>query len=76
MSANIEVGYCDICHKRDQLLRKYYYYSIECGCCGGNNHFEIVSYCKNCNPKPPHRISAIVDPVEKTEASEWRYLHG
>lgn len=61
---DIEMGYCDICHKRAELQRKYYNYPINCECCGGQYHFEIVKYCKDCKPIPPHRISAIVKPIE------------
>ena len=60
----IEVGYCDICHKQAQVQRKYYHYDVNCECCG-NNHFEIVKYCENCKPKPPHRISVIMTPIEE-----------
>lgn len=62
---DIEMGYCDICHKYEQLQRKYYYYDIDCECCGGQHHFEIVKYCKNCAPKPPKRILAIVNPISE-----------
>lgn len=61
---DIEIGYCDICHQKTQIQRQYYYYDIDCECCGGK-HFEIIRYCSNCMPHPPHRISAIVLPIEK-----------
>lgn len=61
---DIEINYCDICHKQTQIQRKYYHYDIDCECCGGN-HFEIIKHCKNCKPKPPHRISAIMTPIEE-----------
>lgn len=61
-----EDGYCDICHKKGQITRDYYYYDINCECCGGDLHFEIVRHCQNCKPKPPKRISAIVKPIESS----------
>lgn len=61
------MDYCDICHQKKQIQRKYYYYPVNCECCGGTTHFEYVRYCKDCEPKPPHRISAIVKPIEKVE---------
>ena len=63
MSNEIEIDYCDICHKKTQVSRKYYHYNIACECCG-STHFEIVRYCKNCTPRPPYRISAIVEPYD------------
>ena len=62
---DIEMGYCDICHKYEQLQRKYYNYNINCDCCGGQYHFEAVKYCKNCKPKPPEWIRAQVNPIQK-----------
>lgn len=63
MGGEIEIDYCDICHKKTQVQRKYYHYNVACECCG-TNHFEIVRYCKDCVPRPPHRISAIVLPYD------------
>ena len=60
---DIEIDYCDICHEKTQINRKYYHYPINCECCGGTTHFEIVRYCNNCTPKPPHWIKAIVTPI-------------
>jgi hypothetical protein len=60
---DIEVGYCDICHKKAQLQRKYYYYDVNCDCCGSSQgHFEIVKYCDECTPKPPKRINVMMEP--------------
>ena len=60
---NIEVDYCDICHKKKQVRRKYYYYDINCDCCGSSRgHFEIVRYCDKCTPKPPKRINIVMEP--------------
>ena len=61
--SDIEIDYCDICHEKTQINRKYYHYPINCECCGGTTHFEIVRYCNNCTPKPPHWIKAIVTPI-------------
>lgn len=60
---DMEVDYCDICHKKKPVTRRYYHYHINCECCGGE-HFEIVRHCKDCRPQPPHRISAIVKPYD------------
>ena len=65
MSGDIEVDYCDICHEKKQVSRKYYHYNLNCQCCGGQYHFEIVRYCKDCEPKPPKYISAEVSPIER-----------
>ena len=65
MCGSIEIGTCNICGKTNiQLVRKYYYYKIQCKCCGAkhknvNVHFELVRHCNNCNPKPPRRISFV-----------------
>lgn len=53
MSSEIEMGYCDSCHQYKQVQRKYYHYAINCECCGGTTHFEIVRYCEDCTPCPP-----------------------
>lgn len=63
MSGEIETGVCDVCGEYKQINRKYYHYPINCECCGGQYHFEIVRYCKDCIPVPPRRISAIVKPI-------------
>ena len=61
---DIEVDYCDICHQKKQVSRKYYYYGIACDCCGSSNgHFEIVRHCEDCTPQPPKYISVMMDPV-------------
>lgn len=61
---DIEMGYCDFCHKLKPLQRKYYDYGINCKCCGSpRGHFEIVKYCANCKPVPPKRISAEMEPM-------------
>ena len=63
MCEEVEVSYCDICHKKTQVNRRYYHYHIDCDCCGGD-HFEMVRYCKDCTPVPPKRISAKVEPYD------------
>ena len=65
MSGCIEIRKCSICGKNHiQVNRKYYYYKINCECCGAkhkniNVHFEIVYHCSSCIPKPPRRISFV-----------------
>lgn len=62
---DIEVRQCQMCgSEKVQVQRQYYYYNISCECCGEktSDHFEIVYYCNDCSPKPPHRISAVVLP--------------
>jgi len=51
--------------KDTQLNRKYYKYDIKCNCCNGefDNHFEIIKYCNNCEPKPPEKISVNIKPI-------------
>ena len=51
--SDIEMDYCDVCHQYKQVQRKYYHYPLNCECCGGQYHFEIVKYCNDCEPKPP-----------------------
>lgn len=60
----IEIDYCDICHKKTQVFRKYYYYDIDCECCG-KKHFEIIRYCKDCKPEPPKYTTVILHPIEE-----------
>lgn len=65
MGKDIETGTCFNCKSEGQILRKYYYYLIPCDCCNSknDNHFEIVKHCITCKPKPPVRISLIIDPI-------------
>lgn len=52
-----EIGTCDVCGRENvQLARKYYNYDIKCAC-HSPNHFEIVFYCKNCEPKEPEETT-------------------
>ena len=63
-AGEIELGTCDVCHKKEVAVsRKYYKYPIPCDCCnklGIPPHLEIVRYCKDCTPVPPRRISVIM----------------
>ena len=73
---DIEIGYCDICHNKTQVTRQYYHYDINCECCGGPHHFEIVKYCKECKPRPPKYINAEVIPIEEQSRfnpENWEY---
>ena len=73
---DIETDYCDICHEKKQVSRKYYNYPINCECCGGQYHFEIVKYCDKCEPSPPKWIKAEVKPIEesrKIKPENWEY---
>ena len=61
---DIEISYCDICYEKAQVKRKYYYYEIDCECCGSpHGHFEIVKYCNKCEPKPPKWVTVKKQPV-------------
>lgn len=52
-----EIGTCDVCGRENvPLARKYYNYDIKCAC-HSPNHFEIVFYCKNCEPKEPEETT-------------------
>lgn len=64
---DIESGNCDICKATDvQISRRYYHYDIKCDCCNGkeDNHFEIVRYCANCQPKPPRKATVHIQPID------------
>lgn len=58
-----EQAICSICWELKIVDRKYYRYAIECECCWWWKHFEIVRYCKDCEPKPPTSIKANVIPL-------------
>lgn len=47
-----EYGTCNICGKKAMVNKKYYYYNIPCEC-HNKGHFDIVYYCKDCQPQPP-----------------------
>lgn len=52
MSGDIEVNVCSTCKKTKPVSRKYYHYDIKCEC-HSPDHFEIVWYCEDCQPKEP-----------------------
>jgi len=63
---DIEYGECDICGIQGVLERKYYRYDIKCDCCNSkkDDHFEIVRFCSNCQPKPPSVIRVVMKPIK------------
>ena len=71
---DVEYDKCDICGVEGILSRKYYRYPIKCDCCNSKNdpHFEIVRYCKNCEPKPPRRVSVVMNPLTEIELREFK----
>lgn len=71
--SDIEKSVCDICGNVKEVNRKYYEYSIPCDCCNRKEdyHFEIVRYCSECTPKPPGRISVVLQPVSQ----HFNYIH-
>lgn len=61
-----EYGKCEICGKETQLDRTYFYYPINCKCCG-KEHFEMIRHCSDCEPSWPLAISPrLVDYVGRT----------
>lgn len=56
-----ELDVCSCCGKKTVVMRKYYHYSVDCDCCNGDTHFEIVKHCENCTPRPPARARIILD---------------
>ena len=66
MCAEIECGKCSICGKVGPVLRRYYYYGIDCECCSSPyGHFEIVWHCADCEPEPPRRIYLYMKPIKE-----------
>jgi hypothetical protein len=63
-----EFAKCDMCKKDTHVSRKYYSYDIKCDCCNdkNDNHFEIVRYCKDCEPKPKRTITLSIEPIITT----------
>lgn len=55
-----EIAKCTFCGIATEVVRKYYHYNMDCECCSGDKHFEIVRYCKDCTPHPPYKITACV----------------
>ncbi len=56
-----ERGKCTICGQSGIMMRKYYYYDVDCDCCGGTRHFEIVHHHENCIPRPPSTIKIALE---------------
>lgn len=58
MCNSIEWGRCEICGKETQLERTYFYYPINCECCGNkeNRHFEMIRHCEKCPAPMPKEI--------------------
>ena len=48
-----EWGKCDCCGEERGLGRTYFRYDIDCECCNGKEHFEIVYHCGYCEPTDP-----------------------
>lgn len=63
MSGSIEIGVCDLCHEQAKLVRRYYHYALNCDCCLGGKHFELIRYCEDCKPTAPNRIRIVLDGV-------------
>lgn len=65
--AEIEMGRCEFCGRNGvSLNRKYYYYNVDCECCGAKHngkkvHFEIRYHCSDCEPKPPREIKVVME---------------
>ena len=45
-----EHGECNFCGELGLIQRTYYYYDVDCECCSGDKHFEIVWNCYQCIP--------------------------
>jgi len=61
MSGSVEYGKCQCCGKEAILTRTYFYYDIDCTCCGSihngkKTHFELIRHCSKCVPKEPTTI--------------------
>ena len=57
MMSEQEVDKCNTCMITSMVSRQYYNYDIHCDCCCGSQHFEIVRYCKKCDPSPPQIVT-------------------
>ncbi len=49
----MEWGICDYCGNEGGLGRTYFEYDIDCKCCHGKQHYEIVYHCSKCEAKNP-----------------------
>jgi hypothetical protein len=68
MSGDAEYGPCGICGRETTLVRKYYRYDIKCDCCTPR-HFQFVSHCSGCEPKPPETTTVSIKPMEEDDAT-------
>jgi hypothetical protein len=48
-----EWGICECCGEERVIGRTYFHYEIDCECCHGKEHFEIVYHCGYCEAKDP-----------------------
>lgn len=62
MIGNVEWGKCEICGKEGPLERTYFYYNINCECCGNKEgwHFELVKHCCDCPARMPRDIHPLI----------------
>ena len=67
---DVEYGKCEYCGTEAPLSRKYYYYPIRCDC-HSPQHFELVRYCKSCEPKEPSKTMVC---THKEDGSQWNIL--
>jgi len=49
----MEGGTGEYCGNEGGLGRTYFHYEIDCECCNGKEHFEIVWHCGKCEAKDP-----------------------
>ena len=71
----MEYGVCDICGCQDVLSRTYYYYNIKCEC-HSPEHFEIVSTCPRCEPRPPEKTRISIRPISfQSEGSNIQHYY-
>ena len=63
----IEFGVCDMCNDHAEVQRKYYHYDIKCEC-HSPDHFEIVYYCKDCEPEPPKKTTITIKPLKPDDS--------
>jgi len=59
----IEHGTCEVCGKKADLIRKYFYYGIKCEC-HSPEHFELIRHCKNCQPETPKQTTISIEPKQ------------
>lgn len=59
-----EYGTCEVCGKDGVLVRTYYHHDFKCEC-HSPQHFEIVSHCADCVPRPPETTVVYAKPIEE-----------